>query len=85
MGRKKISIYQKVQIDALLKADISYKNIRNQLGVSNGCISNVAKKTKLKLPLENRLGQGRKKSTTTKKDRYLLSLMKKDRSKSSRE
>ena len=85
MGREKISIYQKVQIDALLKADISYKSIRNQLGVSNECISNVAKKTKLKLPLDNRPGQGRKKSTTTKEDRYLLTLMKKDRSKSSRE
>ena len=85
MGRKKVSIYQKIQIAALLEAGISYKNIRNQLGVSNGCISNVAKKAKLKLPLENRPGQGRKKSTTTKEDRYLLTLMKKDRTKSSRE
>ena len=85
MGRKKVSIYQKIQIAALLEAGISYKNIRNQLGVSNGCIINVAKKTKLKLSLENRLGQGRKKSTTTKEDRYLLTLMKEDHTTSSRE
>ncbi|CAF2180001.1 unnamed protein product [Rotaria magnacalcarata] len=43
------------------------------------------KKDKLKLPLENRPGQGRKKLTTFKEDRYLLNLMKKDRRKSSRQ
>ncbi|CAF4700528.1 unnamed protein product [Rotaria magnacalcarata] len=66
-------------------AGFSYENIRNQLGVSNDCISNIAKKDKFKLPLENRPGQGRKKLTTFKEDRYLLNLMKKDRQKSSRQ
>ncbi|CAF1974978.1 unnamed protein product [Rotaria magnacalcarata] len=56
-----------------------------QLGVSNGCISNIGKKDKLKLPFENRPGQGRKKLATFKEDRYLLNLMKKDRRKSSRQ
>ena len=35
--------------------------------------------------MKNRPGQGRKKSTTSNEDRYLFSLMKKDRSKSSRQ
>ena len=85
MGRKKITVYQKWQVVTLLQAGFTYENIRNQLGVSNGCISNVTKKEKLKLPLKNRPGQGRKKSTTSNEDRYLLNLMKKDREKSSRE
>ncbi|CAF2781502.1 unnamed protein product [Rotaria sp. Silwood2] len=85
MGRKKITIYQKLQVLTLLQAGFTDENIRNQLGVSNGCISNIAKKEKLKLSLQNRPGQGRKKSTTSKEDRYLLNLMKKDRGKSSRQ
>ncbi|CAF3044767.1 unnamed protein product [Rotaria socialis] len=85
MGRKKVTTYQKLKVLTLLQAGFSYENIRNQLGVSNGCISNISKKDKLKLPLENRPGQGRKKLTTFKEDRYLLNLMKKDRRKSSRQ
>ena len=82
MGQKKITVYQKWQVVTLLQVGFTYENIRNQLGVSNGCISNVTKKEKLKLPLKNRPGQGRKKSTTSNEDRYL---MKKDREKSSRQ
>ena len=85
MGRKKITIYQKIKVLTLLQAGCTYEKIRNQLGVSNGCISNVAKKEKLKLPLKSRPGQGRKKSTTSDEDRYLLNLTKKNRSKSSRQ
>ncbi|CAF4553640.1 unnamed protein product, partial [Rotaria magnacalcarata] len=85
MGRKKVTTYQKLKVLTLLQAGFSYENIRNQLGVSNGCISSIAKKDELKLPLENRPGQGRKKLTTLKEDRYLLNLMKKDRRTSSRQ
>jgi hypothetical protein len=72
MGRKKVSIYQTLKVLTLLKTAFTYENIRNQLGISNGCITNVAKKAKLKLPLKNRSGQGRRKSTTHKEDCYLL-------------
>ena len=44
----------------LLQAGFTYENIRNQLGISNGGISNVTKKEKLKLPLKNRPVQDRK-------------------------
>ena len=64
MGRKNVTIYQKIQVLTLLQAGFSYSYIRNQLGVSNGCITNVAEKDKLKLSLKNRPGHGRKKSTT---------------------
>jgi transposase len=74
-----------MQVLALLRAGFTYANIRNKLGVSNGCISNVAEKAKLKLPLQNRRGQGRKKLTTDEEDRCLLFLMKKDRRKTSRQ
>ena len=82
---EKKSLYQKWQVVSLLQGGFTYENIRNQLGVSNGCISNVTKKEKLKLPLKNRPGQGRKKSTASNEDWYLLNLMKKDREKSSRQ
>jgi transposase len=85
MGRKKVTVYQKIQALTLLQAGFTYENIRNQLGVSSGCISNIAKKEKSKLSLENRPGQGRKKMTTATEDRYLLNLMKKDRWKTSRQ
>ena len=85
MDRKKITVYQKWQVVTLLQAGFPYENIRNQLGVSNGCISNVTKKEKLKLPLKNRSGQDRKKLTTANENRYLLNSMKKDRKKSSRQ
>jgi transposase len=85
MGRKKVTVYQKIQALTLLQAGFTYENIRNQLGVSNGCISNIAKKEKSKLSLENRPGQGRKKMATATEDRYLLNLMKKDRWKTSRQ
>ena len=68
MGRKKVTIYQKIQAQTLLRAGLTYANIRNRLGISNGCISNVAKKEKLRLPLQNRRGQGRKKLTTDQED-----------------
>jgi len=55
MGRKNVSICQKIQIVALLKPGISFENIRNQLDVSNGCISNVSEKVNLGLPLEKQL------------------------------
>ena len=49
MGRKKVTIYQKIQVQTLLCAGLTYANIRNRLGVSNECISNVAEKEKLGL------------------------------------
>lgn len=85
MGRSKVTIYQKIQILALLKGGFTYQQIRNQLGVSNGCIYNTAKKEKSQIPLRNQPGQGRKMSTTSKEDRYLFNLMKKDRRKTSRQ
>ncbi|CAF1445740.1 unnamed protein product [Rotaria sp. Silwood1] len=71
--------------DRRRRPGFTYENIRHQLVVSNGCISNIAKKEKLKLPLENRPGQGRKKSTTSKEDLRLLNLIRNDRGKSSRQ
>ena len=59
MGRKKITIYQKRKILTLLREGFTYEKIRDQLGVSNGCITNVAKTEKSKLPLKNRPGRGR--------------------------
>ena len=80
-----MTIYQKIRISALLKAGLSYSNIRKQLGVSNGCISNVNRKLKKKLPLENCRGQGRKKATTSEEDRELIVLMKRNRRKTSKQ
>ena len=85
MDRKKITIYQKIKVRTRLQAGFTYEKIRHQLGVSNGCITNVAKKEESKLPLKNRPGQDRKKSTASNEDCYLFNLMKKDRSKSSRQ
>ena len=85
MGRKKIPLYQKVKVLTLLQVDFTYEKIRDQLGVSNGCITNVAKKEESKLPSKIRPGQSRKKSATSNEDLYLFNLMKKDRSKSSRQ
>lgn len=85
MGRNKVTIYQKIKVLTPLQVGYTHKNIRNILGVSKGCISNIAKKQKLNLPLENRPGQGRKKLTTSKEDRHLIKLMKKDRRQTSRQ
>jgi len=85
MGRRKVTKYQKLKVLTLLQAGLTYQAIRNKLGVSNGCISNIAKKGKLNLALENRPVQGRKKSTTTQEDRHLIMLMKKNRRKTSRQ
>ncbi|CAF3984976.1 unnamed protein product [Rotaria sordida] len=74
MGRRKVTKYQKFKVLTLLQAGLTYQEIRNTLGVSNGCISNIAKKETLNLPLENRPDQGRKKSTTPKDDRHLIIL-----------
>ena len=52
MGRKKITVSKKWQVVTLLQAGFKYENIRNQLGVSNGCISNVTKKRKIKFTIE---------------------------------
>jgi transposase len=85
MGRRKVTNYEKSKVLTLLQAGFTYENIRNKLGVSNGCISNIAKKQKLNLSVKNRSGQGRKKSTTAKEDQYLIMLMKKNRRKTSRQ
>lgn len=85
MGRKNVTEYQKLKVATLLQAGLTYENIRNLVGVSNGCISNVAKKQQLNIPLKNRPGQGRKKSTTHREDRHLIKLMKKNRRKTSRQ
>ena len=84
MSRKKITIYQKIKVFTLLQADFTYEKICDQLGASNGCITNIAKKGESKLPLRNRPDQDRKKSTTSNEDRYLFNLMKEDCSKNSR-
>ena len=85
MDRRKITIYQKIKVLTLLQAGFTYERIRDQLGVSNGCITNVAKTEKSKLPLKNRPGQVRKKATASNEDHCLFNLMKKNRSKSSRQ
>ena len=67
MGRRKVTTYQKFKVLTLLQAGLTYQEIRNTLGVSNGCISNIAKKQKLNLPVKNRPGQGRKNQLQLKK------------------
>ena len=49
MDRKKITIYQKLKIFILLQAGFTYEKIRDQLDVSNGCITNVEKTGKFVL------------------------------------
>ena len=61
MGRRKVTRHQKENVLTLLQAGLTYENIRNQLGVSNGRISNIEKRAKSKLSLQNRRGQDRKK------------------------
>jgi uncharacterized protein YerC len=51
MGREKVSTYQNLKVLTLLQATFTYENIRNQLGVSNGCISSIAKKRKIKITI----------------------------------
>ena len=60
-------------------ADFTYKNIRNKLGISNDCITNISKKRRQYLPLKNRADQDQKKSVISEEDRHLTQLMKKDR------
>ena len=79
MGRKKITICQKIKVLTLLQEDFTYEKVRNQLGISKDCITIVAKQEESKLSLKNHSGQSRKKSTTTNEDRYLFNLMKKGR------
>ena len=59
MDRKKVTIYQKIKVLTLLQDGFTYEKIRDQLCVSNGCITNIAKKEESKLPLKNRPGRGR--------------------------
>ena len=56
MGGQKVIIYQKVQVATLLQAGFTYESIRNQVGVSNGCISNVAKKEKIEVIIDTSSG-----------------------------
>ena len=58
-------------------AGFTCKNIRNKLGVANGCITNISKKWQQCLSLKNRSGKGWKKSTISKEDRHLTQSMKK--------
>ncbi len=44
MARGKVTKYEKVKVLTLLQAEFIYQNIRDQLGVSNECISNIPKK-----------------------------------------
>ena len=64
---------------------MTYSYIRNKLGVSNGCITNIAKKEKQSLPVENHPGQGRKKLTSHQEDHHLIKLMEKDRCQTNRQ
>jgi hypothetical protein len=65
-------MYEKIKFLTLVQADLTYLNIQNKLGVSNGCISNIPKKEERNLSLKNGPGPCRKKLTTLKEDRHLI-------------
>jgi hypothetical protein len=44
MGRRKVAICQKLKVLTLLQVLVTHDNIRNQVGVSNGCIKILKKK-----------------------------------------
>ena len=74
MGHAKISLEKKIEIKALLKAELSRRYIGKTLSVPKTCVWNVAKKLKQNLLLSNSCGQGRKRVSTTTDDQNLLHL-----------
>ena len=83
MGRSKVTCETKSAIKTLLKNNLSQRQIARQLNVSQNCVFLVSQKLKANLPLTNSVGQGRKKATTEREDRFLLKKMKENRTKSS--
>lgn len=85
MGRKSITMEQKIAIKTLLLEHFSHTEISSSLGVSRKCVYNIAKKVSAGEPLSNKPGQGRSKRTTPVQDRYLVQICKRNRSAGSRE
>lgn len=85
MGRKTVTIEQKVAIKTLLSQNFSHSEIAKQVGCSRKAVYNIKQKLEQGLPLGNKLGQGRRRATTEAQDRYLLQLAKKNRTHSSRQ
>ena len=83
MGRGKVTIQTKVQIKSLFENGFGQREIVRRLNISQKCVFGVVHKVKKNLPIKDLAGQGRKKATTEAEDRYLLRIMKEDRTKSS--
>jgi transposase len=79
MGRKSVSIEKKAEIAALLKVSLNHSDIARRLNVSRKCVANIAEKIKNGEALANRIGQGRRRSTTNSDDRLLTIMTKRDR------
>ena len=76
---------KKIEVTALLKDDQSQQTVAKNVGVSQCCVGNVAKKLKVHAPLTNAPGQGRKLLSTEREDRRLLQICKADRTKDIRQ
>ena len=85
MGRKKVTLEQKISMKTLLGEKLSHTEISKRLGVSRKCVYNVEKKVLNNDPLVNKPGQGRLKCTTRAEDRHLIQMCKRNRTKSSRQ
>ena len=84
-GGNKVTLYRKIKVLVPLGVGFMYKNIQNNLGAPNVCITNISKKQQPYLPLKNCPGQSWKKSTISMKDHHFTQLMKKNRPRTSRQ
>jgi transposase len=84
MGRKPISIEKRAEIAALLKVYSNYSDVAKQAKVSRTLVRNTAIKIKNGEALSNRIGQGRRRSTTNSDDQSLKTMAKRDRTQSLR-
>ena len=85
MGRAPVYKDKKIEVTALLKYGQSQRTVAKKVGVSQCCVGNVPKKSKVDATLANGPGQDRKRHSTERENRCLLQISKADRSKSSRQ
>lgn len=84
MGRKSLSEEKKIEIATLLKVCPNRADVARRANVSFHCVTNIADKINNGEALSNRIGQGRRRSTTNTDDRRLKTMVKKDRGASSK-
>lgn len=85
MGRAKVTLEQLNQVKVLLKMGENYTEIARRSKTSRCFVRNTAKKIRRGESLGNRSGQGRKRSTNTAQDKFIVNLSKRNRTMSSRE